>query len=190
MRGTLLTYLLLLCIGSFSFQFSYAQQKFNYGREWRRIDSLVGQRGLTQSALNAVNNIYSAAKKEKNDPQLIKALIYKMSLQGEKEENTDIKNIQQLEKEVSASTEPARSILTCILADAYLSYLQQHRYQIYDRTKTANFKKDDIATWGIEDLHKKITSLYLESIRNEKPLQQTELRSFDTIIIRGNVRYL
>ena len=190
MRGHWLTYSLFICFSIASIQVSFAQQKFNYDGNWKKVDSLVYSKGLTTSALDVINNIYAAAKKEKNDPQLIKSLIYKMSLQGQKEENADIKNIQQLEKEIVTSAGPAKSILTCILADAYLSYLQQHRYQIYDRTKTANFKKDDIATWDIEDLHKKITSLYLESIQNEKLLQQTELRSFDTITIRGNVRYL
>ena len=190
MRGHLRSITLLLSFSLIAFHSSFAQQKFNYDREWKKVDSLYSVFGLTTSALDVVNNIYAAAKKEKNEPERIKSLLYMMTLQNQKQENAEIKNIQQLEKEVPATMGAARSIMTSILADAYLLYLQQHRYQFYGRTKTTNFKKEDIATWTLEDLHKKVTSLYLESISDEKLLQQTELASFDTIIIKGNVRYL
>ena len=154
------------------------------------MDSLITKKGLTTSAMAEVNKIYAAAKKEKNDAQVIKSLLYKMNLQQAKEEESEIKNIRDLEKEIAASVEPSRSILKSILAETYWDYLQQHRYQLYDRTETVNFKKEDIATWDIEDLHKKITTLYQESISDEKLLQQTKLSPFDPIIIKGNVRHL
>ncbi|MEP6728532.1 MAG: MG2 domain-containing protein, partial [Bacteroidota bacterium] len=69
-------------------------------------------------------------------------------------------------------------------------YFQQQRYQLYNRTKTSNFKKEDIATWGAEDFHKKITELYLASLQNERSLQQTKLDGFDPIIVKGSTRYL
>jgi hypothetical protein len=80
--------------------------------------------------------------------------------------------------------------LTSILAESYWNYFQQNRYKFYNRTNTVNFKKDDIATWSIDDFHKKISALYLTSLKNEKLLQQTKLEPFDAIIIKGNVRYL
>ena len=147
-------------------------------------------KGLTQSALTEVNKIYATAKKEKNDAQVIKSLLYKMELQEQKEEDAEIKNIRELEKETNVTAQPARSILNSILATQYFSYLSRNRYQLYNRTKTINFKKEDIATWDIEDLHRKISSLYMESISNEKLLQETRLEKFDPIIIKGNARYL
>ncbi|HYC27214.1 MAG TPA: alpha-2-macroglobulin, partial [Chitinophagaceae bacterium] len=77
-----------------------------------------------------------------------------------------------------------------IQAGNYWFYFQQHRWQIYDRTATVNFNKTDVATWGIEDFHHKISELYLASVKQEKLLQQTKLEPFDAIIIKGNVRYL
>src|ERR1700730_3753379 len=188
MRGTISIFFFLL-ISILSFQVS-AQPKTNYDQQWKRIDSLITKKGLTQSALDEVNKIYASAKKEKNDVQVIKALLYRMGLQQSREENAAIKNIQQLEKEVLISTEPSRSILKSILAESYWTYFQQHRWQLYDRTKTRNFKKDDIVTWDVEDFHKKISQLYLVSIGNENLLQQIKLEPFDPIIIKGNSRYL
>ena len=59
-----------------------------------------------------------------------------------------------------------------------------------DRTQTAKFNKTDIATWGAEDFHKKISALYLESLKDTRLLQQTKLDPFNAIIIKGNVRHL
>jgi len=56
--------------------------------------------------------------------------------------------------------------------------------------KTKQFRKDDIATWTATDFHKKVSELYLLSIKNEKLLQQTKLKPFDEIILKGNVRHL
>ena len=167
-----------------------AQNKPDYISGWKKIDSLINKRGLTGSALAEVNRIYTLAKKEKNDAQIIKALLYKMNLQEIKEEDAIQKNIQELEKEITTATEPSRSILNSIAAESHWNYFQQHRWQLYNRTQTVNFKKEDIASWGIEDFHRKISELYLASLKDEKLLQQSKLGPFDPILIKGNTRHL
>lgn len=145
---------------------------------------------MTQSALAEVNKIYTVAKKEKNDAQMIKALLFRMNLQQAKEENAGQKNIWELEKEINSASEPARSVLASIAAESYWNYFQQHRWQMYNRTETINFKKEDIASWGVTDFHNKISAFYLESLKNEKLLQQAKLEPFDAIIVKGNTRHL
>ncbi|MBO9200907.1 MULTISPECIES: alpha-2-macroglobulin family protein [Niastella] len=168
-----------------------AQQKMRtYDKEWKQIDSLIEQGGLTESALTAVNKIYSQAKKEGNDAQLVKALLYRAELQQLKEEDATKKSIHQLETEIADAKEPVKAVLQSITAKSYWDWLQQHRWQLYRRTNTVDFKKEDLATWTIDDFNKKISELYLASISNEKLLQQTKLEPFDPIITKGNVRYL
>jgi uncharacterized protein YfaS (alpha-2-macroglobulin family) len=170
---------------------TYAQQKMKtFDKEWNQIDSLIQKGGLTESALTAVNKIYSQAKKEGNDAQLIKALLYRAELQQLKEENAIEKSIHQLETETAEAKETVRAVLQSITAQSYWNWLQQHRWQLYRRTNTVNFKKEDLATWTIDDFTKKISELYLASISNEKLLQQTKLEPFDPIITKGNVRFL
>ena len=83
-----------------------------------------------------------------------------------KEENADAKSFASLENEIKTTNEPAKSILNSILAEKYRNYFQQRRYQLYNRTKTTNFKKDDMASWGIDDFHEKITELYTASLKD------------------------
>src|ERR1044072_2531240 len=168
-----------------------AQQKMKmYEKEWKQVDSFIQKAGLTESALTAVNNIYSQAKKEGNDAQVIKALLYRAELQQYKEEDAVKKSILQLETEIAASKDPVKAVLQNVTAQKYWNYSQQHRWQLYNRTQTINLQKDDLATWSTEDFHKKIGELYLAPLSNEKLLQQTKLEPFDPIIIKGNVRHL
>ena len=168
-----------------------AQQKMtNYDERWKKVDSLSLKKGLTKSALAEVNKIYAMAKQEKQDAQVIKALLYQVSLQEMTEENGDTKSIAALEREIKTTGGTSKAILNSILAENYRSYFQQHRWQLYNRTETIHFIKVDPATWSVNDFHKKITDLFLASIADEKLLQQTRPESFDAIIIKGNVPYL
>jgi hypothetical protein len=174
-----------LCLSPF---LSFAQD--NYTARWKTVDSLINIKGLPQSALAQVNQIYTRARQEKNEPQLLKALIYRIQLQNGDQEDAGIRSITGLEKEIPGTQQPARSILQSLQASLYWNYFQQHRYQLYNRTKTENFIKDSIATWGAEDFHKKIGQLFLASLQEEKLLQITRLEMYEPLIIKGNVRAL
>ncbi|HEX6334334.1 MAG TPA: MG2 domain-containing protein, partial [Flavisolibacter sp.] len=164
-------------------------QPVSYDRSWRKVDQLVKQ-NLPKSALAEVKKIYAAAKAGKNDPQLIRALVYMTELQSETREDNLPASIREIENEILAAREPAASILRSMLADMYWQYFQSNRYRLYSRTNTVNFVKEDIATWTSEDLHRKISELYLASLRNDAILKQTNIAAFDAIIRKGNVRHL
>ena len=168
---------------------AFAQLK-NYAVQWKKVDSLIEKKNLPKSALAEVNKIYAQAKKEKQEAQIIKALVYKINLQQQNREDNQLQSIKDIEKEIATAKEPSASILKTFLADVYWQYFQNQRYQIYSRTNTVHFNKTDIATWTAEDFHKKISALYLQSLQNEKLLKQTRLEQYDAIIIKGNVRYL
>lgn len=161
----------------------------NYNAEWKKVDELIGK-GLDKDALQQVKKIYGLAKQEKQDAQVIKAAVYMAQLQTENRENNIIASIKELEQEMAASTGPARSILTSLVASEYYAYYQTFRWQLYNRTATVAFDKKDIATWGTDDFHERIGALFLESIREEALLKKTRLDSYDAIITKGNMRQL
>ncbi len=160
-----------------------------YDAAWKKVESLV-QKSLPKSALVEVKKIYQLAKKEKQDAQIIKSLLYIAGLQEETRENNEVFSIKEVEKEIEVSKEPVSSILNSLLAEMYWNYYQENRWNMYNRTKTSGFKKDDITTWAADDFHKKIGDLYLKSIQAENTLKQTNLQPLDAIIIKGNVRHL
>jgi hypothetical protein len=167
----------------------FAQTK-NYEAQWKKIDSLVFRKGLTRSALDQLQQIYTQAKKEKNDAQVIKVLIYRLDLENALQDEGADSTIRVLEKEIAIASQPARSILQSQLAGTYLNYFNENRWRLYNRTETTNFQKDDVATWSVNDFHRKISQLYLASISQAALLQRTGLSAYDPIIISGNARYL
>ncbi|NOT51550.1 MAG: alpha-2-macroglobulin [Chitinophagaceae bacterium] len=182
-------FIIVILLGLFSMNAGSQVPVKKYEKEWKKIEAFA-EKGLPKSALTETKKLYDLAKKEKQDAQVIKTLIYMSTLQAENREDNEVLSINEIEKEIAASKEPVSSILKNLLASLYWNYYQNHRWQLYDRTKTGNFKKEDIATWDAEDFHKKITELYLQSIKEERLLQQTKLEPFDAIINKGNVRHL
>lgn len=160
-----------------------------YESAWKKVEEYV-KKNLPKSALTEVKQIYQLAKKEKQDAQIIKSLVYMTGLQTENREDNQAFSISEIEKEIAGSKEPVTAILNSLLAEMYWNYYQQNRWDLYNRTQTTNFKKDDIATWTADDFHKKMGDLYQASLQQEKLLQQTKLEPFDAIIIKGNVRHL
>ncbi len=168
---------------------SAQQMSKKYTAEWKKVTDFVSK-NLPKSALAEVKKIYALAKKENQDAQVIKALVFMSNVQQDIRENNEILSIQEIEKEISTSREPAASILRSLLAEKYWNYFSNNRWQLYDRTRTVDYKKDDIATWDIETFHQKITTLHLQAIKEERILQQTKLPAFDAIIVKGNVHHL
>ncbi|RTL59442.1 MAG: alpha-2-macroglobulin [Sphingobacteriales bacterium] len=160
-----------------------------YKTQWKKIDELV-EKGLTKSAIAEVKKIYTLAKKDNNDAQLIKSLMFESMLSEQVDENASINSIKKIEAEVATAKQPTRSLLQSMTAQLYWNYFQNNRWQLYNRTNTDNFKKEDIATWNADDFHTKISSLYLASISDVKLLQASKLEPFDAIIQTYGYRYL
>ena len=187
--------LLFLFLSEFSGSISYSQAPVkNYEKDpfaigWKKAEELV-KKNLPKSALVEVKKIYSLAKAQKLYDQVIKSLVYMVGLQSETREENETLSIKELEKEILGAEQPAKSILQSLVAEMYWNFFQNNRWKLYNRTQTTKFTKDDMATWAAADFSKKIGELYLQSIKEEKLLQQTKLEPFDVIITKGNVRSL
>jgi len=166
-----------------------AQSVKNYESDWKSVEAQI-QKGLPASALDIVKKIYTKAKADKQDAQIVKALVFMTTLQQENREDNETQSIKQIEKELTVSKEPVSSLLNSYLAGIYQQYYNRNRYKLYTRTNTVDLKKDDIATWTTDDFHRKISEHYLASIKNESVLQKTILKPYDALISKGNVRYL
>ena len=137
---------------------------------WKQVDSLSSL-GQPQSAIDIVNKIYAQAKSEKNDPQAIKAIIYRIRLNSDFQENFLTKTILNLQKEISLSGKPAKQILQSILAEVYWKYYQNNQYRFQDRTQVKPNAPDSIETWDLKTISAAITSTYLLSLENPDTLK-------------------
>ncbi len=167
-------------------QTSKSSEKF-YKSYWEKADSLE-RIGLTRSALDVVEKIYSTAKKEKQHPQFIKAIYFKLKFANYIEENSHIKIVNEVKKEISESEFPSNAILKSILADMYWDYYKDNRYKYLQRTETVNFENEDFQTWDLNRIIREITKYYLGSLENKEELQKILLEEFEPILINEDSR--
>jgi hypothetical protein len=150
--------------------------------DWKKVDSLVNQ-GLTESALNQLDTLFVAYKKAKNSPKIVKTLMYRMRLESYKEEASIVKAITLLESETAAAKGVLRAILHSITAEVYWRYYQENRWRFYDRTRTLDFKQDDITTWDLEKIIGATLRHFDQSLSDAVLLKKTELSKFSDILL-------
>ncbi|GIV33066.1 MAG: alpha-2-macroglobulin [Chitinophagales bacterium] len=142
----------------------------NYEKEWNEVDSLM-QAGLPRSALTRIEHIYAAARKEKNHPQVVKALLYRAGAEYQFEEEPQASVISLLERELPHLTFPQKQFAQSILASLYWRYYQINRYRILNRTATDGFVPDDFKTWDAEKFVRRVSELFLSSLKPEDSLK-------------------
>lgn len=143
---------------------------------WKKIDQLLAK-DQTTSAGKLVEAIYQQARQRQDMPEYLRALLYKLRLLDQKEEEADEKAIALLEADLKTARFPARPILHSLLAQLYTTYYQQHRYQLYDRTRavapdSADASQTDIRTWDAARLGSAVVQHYRASLADEPQRQQ------------------
>lgn len=153
-----------------------------YNSSWEKVDSLE-RNGLTRSALEVVEKIFVSSKKEKQYPQYIKAVFFKLKYANYVEENSHIKIVNEVKKEIKESSFPSNAILKSVLADMLWEYYKNNRYTYLKRTETVNFENDDFSTWDLNRIFKEIIKYYLSSIEDREKLQKITLEELEPILI-------
>lgn len=153
---------------------------FDYEKAWKEIDSLE-QQGLPKSALKKTEVLLEAARHENQPAHFVKALIYKGKFESQLQEYGYSNAILRLESEMKKAEFPVNAILQSLLAEMYQRYLDQNYWQFSDRTKTENFKPEDITTWSLEQLTEEASRLYTASLEYEK-LKEIPIDDFSLLL--------
>lgn len=177
---------------SFIFLFSglVAFSQNRYARDWQKVDSLSNI-GQPQSALEIVNHIYSEARNSGETSPFIKATLYKMKLEADFQEDFYKTAIERTKVEIAQAKSPNKQILSSILAELYWRYFQNNRWNVLNRSETANFVPDDLATWDARKLVAACMENYTQSLTNTAFLKKLPISSFSEILIKqeGSEKY-
>lgn len=162
----------------------------SFPTQWKLIDSLLWKSSLPKSALDQVNKLYQKASTQKNEPQAIKTLVYRLYITRQIQDVSDSAQLKNIEREIDkAFSVPQKSILRVLLAKNYNNILDNNSWQIRNRTNTS-VKPGDVETWTNRDFLTTIDSIYQAALAPAATLQQTSLSGFEAIIVKGNARYL
>lgn len=175
-------YLMITSVVIFSFGFILLPEgKLEFKTEWKKVEKLV-EKGLPKSALKIVDSIYMVAKQNNNDPQVLKSLIYRVSLQSQFVENDLVNAIDAFEEELKNAAVPEKQILQSLLAELYSWYYQQNRWKINDMTTVVGIEEEDIRKWDAVKLNTKIRAYYLASLNGQEQLEDIDIEEFSAIL--------
>ncbi len=154
---------------------------------WKSVDSLLNL-SQPKSALAIVEKIYAQSRKEQNDPQFLKAMLYRIRLNSDFQEDFIIQTLRNLQNEMRVAAEPAASVLHSIIAEVYWKYYQNNEFRFRNRSAvdhgsgTSTLRSDSIATWDLSTISEAIANEYLLSLASEKLLKGIPVSAFSAIL--------
>lgn len=156
-----------------------------YENQWKEVDSLI-EKQLPKSALAIVDRIYSDALKRQLNPEVVRAVTYRIAIKATFEEEVTPMAIQILTGETGKSSDPiVTAIFESMLAEVYLGYYRQNYYRFSKRGVTSGYDEQDFRLWDITRLVDEITLHYKKSLANDRLLKETPLKNYHQILQPG-----
>ncbi|TAF77795.1 MAG: hypothetical protein EAZ53_01570 [Bacteroidetes bacterium] len=183
-----------------SIQMTMAQT--NFGTEWKQVEKFQTQ-NLPKSALEKVNAIYAKAKTENEVSQMVKALVYRLSIEeqiGEAQsENIEDyssfrvnKALKELDKELLSATNPVhQSVLHLLKGKTVSEFYSQNSWRIQQRTALAEYSPKDISSWSEKNLAESFVHEFNEALKYPEKLKSFKISEFEGMVVKGeNTRKL
>lgn len=169
---------LLLFLSAFLFSFNLFAQ--DYASEWNIViqNELDGK---TESANKKVLEIYGLAKKDKNEPQVIKCFFYISKFRQVFDEKAQQITLTILQNEIKEISPASKSILYFIYGTILKDYYQYHDYKIKQR-KSVTEKNIDLETWSAEDFFTEINASFSKVLENETLLRNKYINEYKDIL--------
>ncbi|MGI9527652.1 MAG: MG2 domain-containing protein [Weeksellaceae bacterium] len=164
-------------------------QNYPYDKKWKEVDNQLSD-GKLKTIKSLLDDIYTAAKKEKQSEHLIKALIYKSNIAVQTSDDEDIvlETQQNFQQEIAAANPETKSILQSLLAQLYFDYYRENLYRIINRTDLNVSSGSDFRTWDSTRFLTEIDTLLQESVQPQDNLNQISIDRYQ-ILLEGDAKW-
>ena len=160
----------------------------NYSRLWKKVRQ-YSQKDLPKSALKTVALIYAKAKADGNESQVIKSLIYRISLQSTYQENFRLKSIYLFEKEWQTAPPVEKQLLSSLLGQLYQGYFDSHLEKILSLKTSAVAGDTSLLTCNARQWNLKIQRAYLASVSPAGVLGKVHMSDFSAVLQNDSSAY-
>ncbi len=182
MKNILLRFVVaFLLLNFYTLQTNQAQTM--YDNLWKKVAD-AESKGLPETARKAVEEIYTQAQKEKNNAQLVKAVIHRLKYFEVKEEKDLVKALAELSKEAEKAEFPTKNLLYSMQAEVFWKFYQENRWRFANRTAMQE-NPEDLETWSIAKITEETRKNYLRSLEKAAELQKIQINIFDEILNKG-----
>ena len=159
----------------------------DFSKEWKQVDKYLND-GLPKSARKEVEKIYEKARAQKLPVQALKAQLYliETTTQNEDDENdnTDSMAVAQAESYSQKEPFPYNAIWHSIAGTLYRNYYENHRWQIFQRTRTSTAPQD-FQQWDATYFVEAMNRHFKASVEKPEALKVYPIAQFDPVLEKG-----
>jgi len=153
----------------------------DYKKQWDNVTTLESVGEFKKAAL-ATDAVYALAKKNKNEPQLLKAFFFKSKYLQMLEPDAQVLIIANLQDEIKTATPATKAIMESLQAQMLQTIYSRNSYTINRRTDVAGPTPKNINEWSGNNFNNAVEGAYRRSIANREVLYNTPLSKYDDIV--------
>lgn len=153
----------------------------DYADAWRRVDSLELQ-GLYRSALELCESILTTARRDKNEAQSVKALLYIGKYAGYLDEDNAFATIQRLRAGLPGASRTERALLYSALGEIYMTFVRENSWNLTNRSDAGHVEGDDPKTWSVNAWLRAAAESYEASLAGGDFLKDLPLVDFEAVV--------
>ena len=152
---------------------------------WKKVEE-YSKKELPESALKEVEAILEQAKKEKNSPQIIKAMISRMRFKTDINPDEALPLLKEFEAYGDKSTDSVeKAVVRTMTAKLYNDYYNNNRWTIIQRTELQGTVPDDIKEWTKNIFKNKIVEQLNLAVSDVDILKKTNSLKYAEILEQG-----
>ena len=156
-----------------------------FDKNWSKVENYENL-GRTKSAFSEVKSIYRKAKRDKNEPEIIKCFFYKSKYLMILDEEAQRKIMENLKTEIGQNSLPSKAILNLVYARCLQDYKSQNYDKLWRRTKLDSVNANDFMTWTNQNFDQEIKLAYQNSLKNRADLKNILLKKYDVLFSYGD----
>ncbi|WP_051199991.1 alpha-2-macroglobulin family protein [Flavobacterium subsaxonicum] len=168
---------LLLTLALF---FTLALTAQDYKPQWEKVMQAEAE-GLVQTAAAYTDTIYALAKKDNNEPQLLKTFFFRSRYMQTLQEDAQIQIITNLQTEIKTASVGTAAFLESLYAGMLADIYERNEEAINSITPTDSLT-GDFTVWPRNIFREQISAAYLRSLQNRDVLYAIPLERYSAII--------
>lgn len=153
---------------------------------WAAVNEAINAR-RPQTALQLLQPMADRAIRQEAWGEAARAIHLRVQLEVEIQGNQADESVRRLTAALEQSPKPLAPILQTLLAHAYWTYFNQHRWQFLQRTATAEPPGPDFTTWDLPRLFQEIDRQFQAALAHAPELQAIPVARFDGILSPGTI---
>lgn len=157
---------------------SFQETDKDYNEMWKKVKESI-ENNLPETAEKQLNEIESAAKRDKNQPQLLKTVLYRQQVFRQKEEEPEKTFLAFAESKMNELGKTETAVLHLEIAKTYAGFYEQNQWQLRNNLPIdGDMSQVELKYWDEKTFRKVIDQHYTEALKDKETLKNAKTNDY------------